>query len=298
MTCECTAVCLIVLCWVSAGENLKAKDMCVKVLEFDPSNVKALLRAAKATLAMHVSSGHLVFCFMWPSDCEYCALRHLKQDFLECEVCLKRLLELSPCNAAALAEVSKLKRAKKEYALRSKEIQRNMAKRLFNGKSGDNANNPASVSDSPLPQAAGPPDSGEGSPHIPDGESTPSSTGSSGGNDQISNNSSDSRMKGAPAVPVADKTTISAAQQAKPPSIVKPLESSSTNNAVAAAAAGDLEDTAAAGEKTGAAAVAAAAAYSGLDTGNVVVLLVTSLIVLAISVYIALFASRAAAAAP
>lgn len=37
------------------GENLKAKDMCVKVLEFDPLNVKALLRAAKASLALHVS---------------------------------------------------------------------------------------------------------------------------------------------------------------------------------------------------------------------------------------------------
>eukprot|EP01034_Spumella_vulgaris_P047085 gene47085-58752_t len=60
------------------GEALKAKDMCVKVLEFDPNNEKALLRAAKATLALH--------------------------DFTECEVCINRVLTLYPNNPAALSE--------------------------------------------------------------------------------------------------------------------------------------------------------------------------------------------------
>ena len=36
------------------GENSKAKDICVRVLEMDPNNHKALLRAAKAALATHV----------------------------------------------------------------------------------------------------------------------------------------------------------------------------------------------------------------------------------------------------
>lgn len=42
-------------CHINKNEFLKAKDMCVRVLEFDPRNVKALLRAAKATLALDVS---------------------------------------------------------------------------------------------------------------------------------------------------------------------------------------------------------------------------------------------------
>jgi tetratricopeptide (TPR) repeat protein len=40
------------------GENAKAKDICVRVLEMDPGNHKALLRAAKAALATHVSARH------------------------------------------------------------------------------------------------------------------------------------------------------------------------------------------------------------------------------------------------
>jgi hypothetical protein len=42
-------------CHVCEGEYLKAKEMCVKVLEMNPSNIKALLRAAKSCLALSVS---------------------------------------------------------------------------------------------------------------------------------------------------------------------------------------------------------------------------------------------------
>ena len=41
-------------CHMEQGENLKARDLCIKVLEIDPSNLKALLRAARSSLALHV----------------------------------------------------------------------------------------------------------------------------------------------------------------------------------------------------------------------------------------------------
>jgi tetratricopeptide (TPR) repeat protein len=41
-------------CHMEQGEHLKARDLCVKVLEMDPSNLKALLRAARSSLALHV----------------------------------------------------------------------------------------------------------------------------------------------------------------------------------------------------------------------------------------------------
>lgn len=41
-------------CYIELGELLKARDMCIKVLEIDPTNAKALLRASKASLALHV----------------------------------------------------------------------------------------------------------------------------------------------------------------------------------------------------------------------------------------------------
>lgn len=42
-------------CQLRLGENSKAKEVCIRVLEMDPDNQKALLRAAKAALATHVS---------------------------------------------------------------------------------------------------------------------------------------------------------------------------------------------------------------------------------------------------
>lgn len=41
-------------CQLKLGEHVKAKEICVRVLEIQPNNLKALLRAAKAALATHV----------------------------------------------------------------------------------------------------------------------------------------------------------------------------------------------------------------------------------------------------
>ena len=50
-------------CHLSLKQYAKAKELCVRVLELEPSNVKALMRAAKSALALH--------------------------EYEECDVCLK-----------------------------------------------------------------------------------------------------------------------------------------------------------------------------------------------------------------
>jgi tetratricopeptide (TPR) repeat protein len=40
-------------CHLSMKEYAKAKELCIRVLELQPENVKSLLRAAKASLALH-----------------------------------------------------------------------------------------------------------------------------------------------------------------------------------------------------------------------------------------------------
>lgn len=92
-------------CHLSQGEHLKAKDMCVKVLEWNPNNTKALLRAAKACLAL--------------------------SDYEECKACLDRVLALEPENASALKERLRLKNAERAYKAKSKEISKQIAKGLF-----------------------------------------------------------------------------------------------------------------------------------------------------------------------
>ena len=53
------------------------------------------------------------------------------QNYEESEACLTRLLQIDPDNKAGKAELVKLKKAKKEYAARSKEISKNIASKLF-----------------------------------------------------------------------------------------------------------------------------------------------------------------------
>lgn len=48
-----TALNNLAACHVSRGEYAMAKELCVRVLEVDPSNSKGLLRAARASLALH-----------------------------------------------------------------------------------------------------------------------------------------------------------------------------------------------------------------------------------------------------
>ena len=70
---------------LGAKEYLKAKDACIAVLEVDPGNRKALLRAARAALGLHEHD--------------------------EARLCLQRLLEQEPANVAALQEMHRLKEA-------------------------------------------------------------------------------------------------------------------------------------------------------------------------------------------
>uniref|UniRef100_A0A7S3GTR9 peptidylprolyl isomerase n=1 Tax=Spumella elongata TaxID=89044 RepID=A0A7S3GTR9_9STRA len=100
-------------CQLRLGDNAKVKDICIRVLEIDPANHKALLRAAKAALATH--------------------------DYEECEVCLQRLVEVAPPGSsaavAAATERRRLKQAQLEYKQQQKKMSDNMARQLFNNKS-------------------------------------------------------------------------------------------------------------------------------------------------------------------
>jgi tetratricopeptide (TPR) repeat protein len=40
-------------CYLSMKDYTKAKDTCVQALQLEPDNVKALIRASKASLALH-----------------------------------------------------------------------------------------------------------------------------------------------------------------------------------------------------------------------------------------------------
>ena len=40
-------------CHLSLKDYIKTKELCVRVLELEPENVKCLLRAGKASLALH-----------------------------------------------------------------------------------------------------------------------------------------------------------------------------------------------------------------------------------------------------
>lgn len=57
-------------CKLAQKEYYQAKDLCTKVLEFSPFNAKALLRAAKASLATDVS--HLIFSILLLSSSNVC----------------------------------------------------------------------------------------------------------------------------------------------------------------------------------------------------------------------------------
>lgn len=70
-------------CYLLTQQYVKAKEACISVLEVDPANIKALLRAARAAMAL----------------CDY----------TESQACLKRLLEIDPTSVAALQEARKLK---------------------------------------------------------------------------------------------------------------------------------------------------------------------------------------------
>lgn len=91
--------------YLCTNDFVKAKETCTRVLEMQPDNIKALIRAAKATLGL--------------------------DEYEECEACLNRLNEIDPGNAEAQKERIKLKKAKKEYYDSSKKMALKMSKKLF-----------------------------------------------------------------------------------------------------------------------------------------------------------------------
>jgi hypothetical protein len=69
-----------------------------------------------------------------------CLFDHLEsvpviQNFEECEVCITRLLQVDPDNKAGKAEQVKLKKARRDYATKSREISKNIANKLFSSSS-------------------------------------------------------------------------------------------------------------------------------------------------------------------
>lgn len=106
-------------CYLVQGQYLKAKDMCVKVLELDSLNMKALTRAAKAALQLH--------------------------EYEECDVCLRTALDIDPNNAIAKETAAQLEKSKKAYKAKTSQIQKHIANKMFpsssNGAASSNSNN-------------------------------------------------------------------------------------------------------------------------------------------------------------
>ena len=92
-------------CHLSTAQFSKAKEICIRVLEMDPNNIKALLRAARTALALH--------------------------DYEECDLCLQTVLKLEPNNEQALNEMKKLKIAKHNYKVNANNMAMKMAKSIF-----------------------------------------------------------------------------------------------------------------------------------------------------------------------
>jgi len=90
---------------LSTAQFSKAKEICIRVLEMDPNNIKALLRAARTSLALH--------------------------DYEECDLCLQTVLKLEPNSEQALNEIKKLKIAKHNYKINANNMALKMAKSIF-----------------------------------------------------------------------------------------------------------------------------------------------------------------------
>jgi hypothetical protein len=110
--------------YICTSEYVKAKEICIRVLEMQPGNVKAILRAAKASLAL--------------------------DEYEECEACLNRVLQIDPSNPDALKEKLKLRKAQKLYRESSKRMATRMSKELFAASSSE----PAPESEHPAASAS------------------------------------------------------------------------------------------------------------------------------------------------
>lgn len=110
--------------YILLEEWVKAKDVCLRVLELDRRNVKGLIRASQVSL--HFSN------------------------YDEAQLCLDKAKELEPERPELVGEFAKLNKARAEYRRREKEMSKQMTKRLFpgsNSKSDSNSTNPELKSD-------------------------------------------------------------------------------------------------------------------------------------------------------
>lgn len=92
-------------CKISLKEFRVAKEICTSILEQDPRNIKALLRAGKASMEL--------------------------DEFEECELCLKTVMQIDPNNAVVMNEMKRLRQAEREYKSKSREMASKMAQKLF-----------------------------------------------------------------------------------------------------------------------------------------------------------------------
>jgi hypothetical protein len=122
-------------CKLGMKEYHEAKELCTKVLEFSPFNAKALLRAAKASLATDVRK--LLSNYL-NDPINFLNLFIFSKSFEECQLCLTRLLQLEVLDpqikSAAQVELAKLRKAEADYKEKSKEIQKRIAEKLFTSK--------------------------------------------------------------------------------------------------------------------------------------------------------------------
>eukprot|EP01031_Cornospumella_fuschlensis_P030012 gene30012-36248_t len=131
-------VCLnnLIAVQISLKNYLKAKELCVKLLEIDPRNVKGLIRAAKVSLALDL--------------------------FEECETCLKVLNSFPPDShdSATLSTIaglqSRLTKERAAYRDKTKAMQQKIAKGLFGGSGNGTKASAASSSSTPSSSSSSP----------------------------------------------------------------------------------------------------------------------------------------------
>ena len=95
-------------CYISQKEYVKAKDVCTQIIELSPNNIKALLRAAKSSLALDL--------------------------YDECELCLDTVLSIEPANDTAKKEKMRLRNVVKQYKQKEKEMAVRTIKKLADSK--------------------------------------------------------------------------------------------------------------------------------------------------------------------
>lgn len=185
------------------------------------------------------------------------------------------MLEISPGNTTALSEQVKLRRAEKEYQARSKEMQKNMVKRLFPNKEGATATAAAAT------------------PSTDNFSSNPTSPPAA----PVASEKGDETPKLAvPTEPAAEKSEVKQREDSPKSNEAADKVKSATPKAVPvdvnskkpAPATADTDNSG----STAAASTTSAPVYMSMynASSNIVLLLVTSLIVVLISIYVAYFA--------